>query len=757
MLMFIACVKHPDNSQSYDDVWRLLNNTLFSVCNQQDTDFHVIVVCDKELPLFHHKELINRYTDFIEVDFPSHHESVLNNFERLGNLSPPLADASWWLRWNENDFADGKPDGFFHIANVFLNMGTKLLIGMLAAEKYTPDYIAIFDGDDYIGNDISAYANSHPGENGWTMAHGYKLAGNRVAPMYEKNSFCGTGNIISCPLLTKFIGEDVSEKSTQNELFKKVDSEFLMTLANHKKIKPYFKKRGFPLLEFPTRSVLYQVSHVESSEHAMMILRGKSTQRFKQTRKYGRIKHLTAPLAGYFNVLRYNHQKVFCVGFYKTGTTSLELLLQDMGYQVASPYKNWDTALVEMLEKDDLSELKRLTELFDAFQDAPWFLLYKEFDQWYPGSKFILTIRDSHSWWKSFLNCFEQTYRPLFKYIFGFDNPAGHEELFIERFEKHNRKILKYFKNRPNDLLLIDISEDNALSKISDFLDRTTSYSKIPHANAALRIPSTNRKKRKVKTFRKIKDIIKTVRNTLLFKMKNSSFKAPIIVGGSKASGAELILSILSSHPSIHAVRGLKLEYPGYHPRSLGARRAFAPNSRSPQKASPIDLRYLKKTFIQEKIAQETQRWAGANRLNIIIYQELLNYYGKDLRILNVVRDGRDVVVEDDIKIMARHAVPCDRWVYDVKEGMKFEDHPQVLTIRYEDIIRNHERTIRKIAEFIGEEDIAPLLHYPKKAQMIEPHYWIGKWRQPQYADRIEQLLQTPGAQECLQHYGYIK
>ncbi len=74
MLVFVACIKHPDNSQSYDEVWRLLNNTLFSVCSQQDKDFRVIVVCDKILPLFHHEALIAPYTDFIEVDFPSHDE-----------------------------------------------------------------------------------------------------------------------------------------------------------------------------------------------------------------------------------------------------------------------------------------------------------------------------------------------------------------------------------------------------------------------------------------------------------------------------------------------------------------------------------------------------------------------------------------------------------------------------------------------------------------------------------------------------------
>ena len=387
MVVFVTCIKHPENSQSYDDVWRLLNNTLFSVCSQQDTNFRVIVVCDKELPLVHHEEFIYQYTDFIAIDFPGHSEEVLNSFDRLGNLSPPFADASWWLRWNESDFAKGTPDGYFHIANVFLNMGTKLLAGILAAKKYNPDYVAIFDGDDYVGEDLSAYANANIGKNGWLMTHGYKLADNRVAPTYAANSFCGTGNIINYGLLRNLIGDNVSEKSTQNELFERIDSEFLITIANHKKIKSYFEKHGFPLDEFPTRSVLYRVAHVESSEHTMRVLRRLSTKRFKQTKKFGAAVHLSAPMVDYFNLLASNSQKVFCLGFHKTGTTSLEILLQDMGYQVASPYKNWDNKLTKMLEMGDLSELKGLTEKFDAFQDAPWFLFYKEFDKWHPGSK----------------------------------------------------------------------------------------------------------------------------------------------------------------------------------------------------------------------------------------------------------------------------------------------------------------------------------------------------------------------------------
>ncbi|MBT6687195.1 MAG: hypothetical protein HOB05_12785 [Bacteroidetes bacterium] len=766
MLVFVACIKHPENSQSYDKVWQLLNNTLYSVCSQTDQNFRVIVVCDKKQPLQHHEEIINRYTEFVEVDFPSHGEDVLNNFELLGDLSPPLHDPKWWSRWQENDFATTRPEGYFHIANVVLNMASKFLVGILAAKKFDPEYLIFFDGDDFVGNDISAYLNSHPDENGWIMTHGYKMVGNRLAPIYNPKSFCGTGNILKYTLLLEFIGAELSEKSTQNDLFEHIDSEFLITLGKHQNIRSFFAKKVKPLLEYPSRSVLYQISHNESSEHTMRIIRGLPTDRLQQKKKFGKTMPISAPLVDYFNVLSKEPVKVFGLGFHKTGTTSLELLLQDMGYQVASPYKNREKNHTIMLERGDLSELKKVTGLFDAFQDAPWFLFYKEFDQWYPDSKFILTLRDGHSWWKSFENYFHKENIPLFNFIYGFDNPVGYEDIFIQKFESHNREVIEYFKERPDDLLIVDVSEKSALQKISTFLGKSSSYLEMPHANAKLSSPSKNKSKKKRKRkrkrkrivghLRKIKKTIKQISKPYNFNIKKLMLSAPIIISGSKKSGAEFLLSVLSCHPNIHAIRNMKVTYQTNHPLALSPDRFYKTNQDDTIPESPIDLPHLNALLRREKKSLFSKRWCGTNRLSVLMYDQFLDYYGNKVRILNLIRDGRDVVSEPDNKIMGRYSVPSERWVYDVKEGMKFCDHPQVLTIRYEDLIQDYEETISRLCEFIGEKDPAPFFNYPKSATIIEDKYWIGKGQQPQYSDQIEHLLQTPGAMESLKYYGYI-
>jgi hypothetical protein len=752
MLVFVACVKHPENSQSYEEVWRLLNKTLYSVCNQKDQDFRVIVVCDKKEKLLHHEELINQYTEFIEVGFPSHSAKVVDNFNRLGNLSPSLDDPSWWVRWkDQKDFKKTNLKEYLHIANVVLNMGSKLLIGILAAAKYNPDYVMFFDADDYVGNDISAYVNSHPGENGWIMAHGYKMAEKRIVPFYNRNSFCGTGNIYNHSLLMDLIGTAVSENSTQNELFEHVDSEFLITIGKHQKTRSYFESKGRSLLEYPFRSVVYYLWHKESSEYTRKIIRGELVnRRLNSSNKFGNFSLISSRFIDNFNILPNNSVKVFCLGLQKTGTTSVEWLLKDMGKQVATYYKNWDIEFVNKLKQGDYSELKRVAELFDAFQDAPWFLFYREFDSWYPGSKFILTIRDSRSWWKSFLYYFEKRSLSIFEYIYGYKNPVGNENNFIERYERHNREVIEYFKDRPEDLLVIDVSEENALHKISNFLGESSTFEKMPHINATQRIPLETERNKLLKN---LKNIYKVKFNILPALKILASSAPPIIIGGSKESGTELMLSILSCHPNIHALRNVKLNFPERHP--LSTDRSRIPNLKKIYGKSPINFTNLIYKLLQKRIRFSAKRWCGTSTLSVLAYEKILDHYGKNVRILNMVRDGRDVVTEPDREVMGNYAVPYERWVYDVTTGMKLEDHPQVLTIRYEDLEHNYEKTIMEIYNFIGEKNEEFSLHYPKRAKIITSKYWIGKWRQPKFSKIIDELERSPDAMNCLQHYGY--
>src|SRR5438477_12681989 len=89
--------------------------------------------------------------------------------------------------------------------------------------------------------------------------------------------------------------------------------------------------------------------------------------------------------------------KVFCIGFHKTGTKSLAAALRTLGYSVTGPNGVKDPNIGNNVYAMAFD----LAERFDAFQDNPWPIIYKELDKRYPGSKFVLSVRGSDSWIKS--------------------------------------------------------------------------------------------------------------------------------------------------------------------------------------------------------------------------------------------------------------------------------------------------------------------------------------------------------------------
>ena len=85
--------------------------------------------------------------------------------------------------------------------------------------------------------------------------------------------------------------------------------------------------------------------------------------------------------------------KVFGIGFHKTGTTSLALALRQLGYSVTGPNGVNDPNI----SQNARALVRDLVDQFDAFQDNPWPILFRELDEWYPNSKFVLTLREPHS------------------------------------------------------------------------------------------------------------------------------------------------------------------------------------------------------------------------------------------------------------------------------------------------------------------------------------------------------------------------
>lgn len=205
------------------------------------------------------------------------------------------------------------------------------------------------------------------------------------------------------------------------------------------------------------------------------------------------------------NAVRAGYDKVFCIGYNKTGTTSLESVLKDLGFNMPDQ-KTQEEQISHVLVSGRYDVLKELVEQYDAFQDLPFSheRLYIALDAMFPGSKFILTVRDPDAWYESLVSfhkkvfgfastnelsrefwrgskylhenyTFEQERRLVTKVSDGkiieeWDLQYDRKNR-IEEFNARNNEIIRYFRDRPSDLLCLDLKEELDTSRICSFLE----------------------------------------------------------------------------------------------------------------------------------------------------------------------------------------------------------------------------------------------------------------------------------------------
>ena len=172
--------------------------------------------------------------------------------------------------------------------------------------------------------------------------------------------------------------------------------------------------------------------------------------------------------------------KVFGIGMFKTGTKSLGVALNMLGYH--GLYKPWFVLKDAQGRGDNwyrnpelwykyYDKVKERANHYDAFSDAPWMFLYKQLNEWYPKSKFILTLRkDALTLAKSDI-CQWRGKR---------DTPSIQQ--FIDRYENHNKQVRDYFKNK-NNFLEMCFDKGDGWKKLCKFLDKPIPKSKFPHVN----------------------------------------------------------------------------------------------------------------------------------------------------------------------------------------------------------------------------------------------------------------------------------
>ena len=202
--------------------------------------------------------------------------------------------------------------------------------------------------------------------------------------------------------------------------------------------------------------------------------------------------------------------KVFCVGFAKTGTTSLKTVLQQWGYQTQDIVES--SKLLDDWARRDYRRLIEMCKNANAFVGVPINLPYsfQALDAAFPGSKFVLTYReDSEAWFRSWskfiadlvgsadfppdearVRTFPVIYPGwvwrMLEVTVGTDGSPFEKQKCIRYFEAHNAAIREYFRFRPESLLELKTGDPTNLERLAQFLEIEPATETMPHITSKM-------------------------------------------------------------------------------------------------------------------------------------------------------------------------------------------------------------------------------------------------------------------------------
>jgi hypothetical protein len=163
-------------------------------------------------------------------------------------------------------------------------------------------------------------------------------------------------------------------------------------------------------------------------------------------------------------------EKIFIIGLPRTATTSVCLAMLEQGFKTAH----------NAYTQDAFSHAEVLA-------DTPIFCDYQMLDKHFPNSKFIYLTRSPERWLPSIKQLLQRMIVNLQRTDGGFNphlkrcykevfSPLTEENLnddvFLQAcYTRHQQGISDYFKDRENDLLTIDVSNENSYSALLNFLN----------------------------------------------------------------------------------------------------------------------------------------------------------------------------------------------------------------------------------------------------------------------------------------------
>jgi hypothetical protein len=189
--------------------------------------------------------------------------------------------------------------------------------------------------------------------------------------------------------------------------------------------------------------------------------------------------------------------KIFGIGFYKTGTTTLFEALRILGYHTVNGDKPGSYAGADdgatLIRQIDSGDFRLPTfEMFDAFTDNPYFRIWREIYALYPDARYVLTYRDEDAWIASCVSFYrDRRVRPMRVWMFGSHADPSRDEAsrqaWLDAYRAHNAAVREFFASRPGQYMEFDPTSEPDWRRLCSFLGAPIPAQPWPHANASKR------------------------------------------------------------------------------------------------------------------------------------------------------------------------------------------------------------------------------------------------------------------------------